>query len=269
MCITLKIVCLVVVLGGECLALKQKVAVPAYFWPDAKGVGYWKEIEQGANVGIAIANPNSGPGTAVVPEYSKVIKAAANAGRKVIGYVDTGYFGLNDNRKTRNGDGSTSAWTQQIKSDIDKFYSFYPEIKGIFLDDGLNQCGANNVNVNLYKVIHDYIKQKHPGHLVVINPGTNADQCYLSAADVLVIFEHDYQAYLNYKAPTWSTAATSGRVWHLIYNVATQAQMEHAIELSKQRNAGYVYVTDDNLPNPWDTLPPVAYWKDELNRAGQ
>ena len=25
-----------------------------------------------------------------------------------------------------------------------------------------------------------------------------------------------------------------------------------------QRNVGWIYVTDDDLPNPWDTLP--AYW---------
>jgi hypothetical protein len=29
-------------------------------------------------------------------------------------------------------------------------------------------------------------------------------------------------------------------------------------ELSALRNAGYLYVTDDVLPNPWDSLPP--YW---------
>jgi hypothetical protein len=39
--------------------------------------------------------------------------------------------------------------------------------------------------------------------------------------------------------------------------------MEQVMALSKSRNAGYVYVTDDLLPNPYDTLPPAPYWADE------
>ena len=38
--------------------------------------------------------------------------------------------------------------------------------------------------------------------------------------------------------------------------------------LSRQRNAGYVYVTPDDLPNPWDTLPSGSYWTHELSLAG-
>ena len=29
-----------------------------------------------------------------------------------------------------------------------------------------------------------------------------------------------------------------------------------------------MYVTPDDLPNPWDTLPTGAYWSDELTKAG-
>ena len=38
--------------------------------------------------------------------------------------------------------------------------------------------------------------------------------------------------------------------------------MNTAIELVVARNAGTIYVTDDVLPNPWDTL--ATYWTNEL-----
>jgi hypothetical protein len=31
-------------------------------------------------------------------------------------------------------------------------------------------------------------------------------------------------------------------------------------------NAGYVYFTDDNLPDPYDTMP--SFWTQEVNLAG-
>jgi hypothetical protein len=44
--------------------------------------------------------------------------------------------------------------------------------------------------------------------------------------------------------------------------------MQDAIRVSKTRNAGYVYVTDDTLANPWDSLPAQSYWTDEQNQVG-
>jgi hypothetical protein len=40
--------------------------------------------------------------------------------------------------------------------------------------------------------------------------------------------------------------------------------MKNAVSLSKQRNAGWVYVTPDTMPNPWDTLPEEPYWSQML-----
>ena len=80
---------------------KQELAIPSYFWPDVKN--YWTMIEQGKGVGIAVINPNSGPGDAKVQEFADVVKANVKAGHKVLCYIDTGYFGLSDNRKTKNG----------------------------------------------------------------------------------------------------------------------------------------------------------------------
>ena len=43
--------------------------------------------------------------------------------------------------------------------------------------------------------------------------------------------------------------------------------MEKAISLSKSRKAGYVYVTNDVQPDPYDTLPSLSYWAHEEGRV--
>jgi hypothetical protein len=92
-------------------------------------------------------------------------------------------------------------------------------------------------------------------------------------ADTIVTFEGSYEQYLNRAAPpTWEETAGAERFWHLIYDVPDVARMARAVELSKQRNAGYVYVTDDRLTadgrnHPWDTIPPTGYWQAELEAA--
>jgi len=45
------------------------------------------------------------------------------------------------------------------------------------------------------------------------------------------------------------------------------AQMRAAVALSRQRNAGYVYVTSHTITeagSPWNALPDPAYWQAEL-----
>jgi len=249
----------------------QHLAVPAYFYPGGAGAGYWNRIGQGgAAVGVSVANADSGPGSGFDQAYADVVRATRNAGGKVIGYVDTGYFGTTG-RTTRTGATSVSAWTAQVEADVANWYAWYGGygLSGIFFDDALGDCGTNNAHVNLYAAVNTYTKQNHSGALTVDNPGSAAEQCYSSAADILVLFEGDYASYTHWTPPAWETSsATPDKFWHLVYAAPTQAAMDNAMALSRQRNAGYVYVTPDDLPNPWDTLPTGGYWTDELSRTG-
>ncbi len=249
----------------------QHVAVPAYFYPGGSpGAGFWTQLDQGSSaVGIAIANPNSGPGAGFDQGYANAIQAAASSGHKVIGYVDTGYFGTTG-RTTRGGQTSASAWTAQVESDVSSWYSWYGSygLAGIFFDDALGDCGSGNAHVNLYSAVNTYTKQNHSGALTVDNPGSAAEQCYSSAADILVMFEGSYASYTGWTPPAWELAGNPNQFWHLVYATPNQTDMENAMSLSRQRNAGYVYVTPDDLPNPWDTLPTGSYWTDELSRTG-
>jgi len=57
------------------------------------------------------------------------------------------------------------------------------------------------------------------------------------------------------------------RFWHLIYDAPNIASMQNAVNLGKQRGAGWLYVTPDGASgsNPWSALPSDPYWTDELD----
>jgi spherulation-specific family 4 protein len=243
-------------------AVSTRLAVPAYFYPGQ----YWTQLGDAApTVGLAVANPSSGPGSALNTDYATAISNARHAGVKVIGYVDTGYFGTTG-RTTRDGQTSAAAWTAQIESDVDSWYSWYggAGLAGIFFDDGLNDCGPGDEHVQLYIDIRGYVRDKADRATVIDNPGTGAEQCYTRAADTLVTFEGSYASYTGYQPPAWEASADPGQLWHLVY-ATPQSNLDGAVSLARSRNVGYLYVTPDDLPNPWDTLPTDPYWTQELN----
>ncbi|MER6462005.1 spherulation-specific family 4 protein [Streptomyces sp. NPDC001228] len=250
---------------------KQTIAIPAYIYP---GSGGWSSLTKPSpGAGLIVANPDSGPGAGKDATYAGAIKKAHGSGSKVIGYVDTGYFGTTGWDVPGHGS-STSAWLKAIKKNIDTWYASYGSsgLGGIFFDDAQNKCGPRSGStqyVDLYKKIRDYVKSKSSSAQVVINPGTGTDQCYADAADTLVTFEGSYASYRNFKPRSWEKSVASSKIWHLVYE-AGASQMSKAVSLSKKRNAGYLYVTDDdNTPvdgspwgNPWDSVP--SYWSKEV-----
>ncbi|MFF4704770.1 spherulation-specific family 4 protein [Streptomyces sp. NPDC001288] len=245
----------------------QTLAVPAYLDP---GSGSWKAFgSPGSGAGLLVANPNSGPGSGVDASYTSAISGAHQAGVKVIGYVDTGYFGTTGRTVPGSGGSSTDAWLQSVEKNVDAWYAQYGSagLGGIFFDDALNSCGpssGSSAYVDLYKEIRDYVKAKDGSAQVVINPGAGTDQCYEDAADTVVTFEGSYADYQTWQPQPWEKTADSSKIWHLVYD-AGKSQMSNAISLSKERNAGYVYVTDD-AGNPWDTV--ASYWAQEVAAVG-
>jgi Spherulation-specific family 4 len=224
-------------------AAAQTMAVPAYFYPGS----YWTQLDQAkAGVGVAVMNPNSGPGSAADPNYVAAVKSAEAAGITVVGYVYTSY-----------GSRSIAA----VESDINNYYSWYPDLDGIFLDEASTNCA----NEPYYATLNGYVKSKGGAGLTVLNPGTQTNQCYEPAADILLTFEGSDTQYLNsYSAPSWVAHYPASHFWHVIYGTPTVSAMATAVQLSKARNAGYVYVTSASLPNPYDVLPSGLYWTNEL-----
>lgn len=228
--------------GAGAAGTPQRIAVPSYFYP---GALWGRLIVAAPTVGLAIINPDSGPGAVPNADYVAQVAKARAAGITVLGYVYTGY-----------GNRAQSA----VLADIGRYYSWYG-VDGVFLDEASTDCAR----LPYYRALHADIKSRGGAAKVVLNPGTQTNECYMAAADILLTFENTYAVYNSgYSAPAWVRNYPADRFWHLVYATGNAAQMQRAISLSKSRNAGWVYVTPDKLPNPWDTLPAQSYWSAEL-----
>jgi hypothetical protein len=187
---------------------------------------------------IAIVNPANGPGGSPSAAYSAGIARLVSAGIRVVGYVATGYAA-----------NSPTA----VKADIDRWKAFYPNmLGGIFFDEQSNRAG----DVAYYRDLSQYTKaQGLP--FTIGNPGTDTAESYIGALDTMLIYE---------SAGLPSTSQMAG--WHAKYPVSNFGIIPYATQLDAAfvRNARnyvqYVYLQNDSLPNPWDSLP--GYFNDLL-----
>lgn len=246
----------------------QTIAVPSYFYPGP----LWTQMEEAVpTVGLAIINPFNGPGATQNPDYTAQVIRSQAAGLTVLGYVHSSY-GLRP--------------VAEVKADIDRFYDWY-NVDGIFIDEVSTDCGLVSGPSFYYQELYDHIQGSTlpgggpvQGTLTVLNPGQQTNECYMAVGDVIVNFEGSYdntgpppifRTYTDdYLAPSWVADYPPERFWHLVYTAWDVAAMQHAVALSKERHAGWVYITPDDLhdDNPWDSLPPDgapgSYWAEEL-----
>jgi hypothetical protein len=226
----------------------QKVAVPSYFDPG----NLWTQMESGApTVGLAIINPNSGPGTSLDQQYANQVTQTENKGITVVGYVSTSYAGTQDTTRT----------LEAVEQDINHYYSWYPNIGGIFVDEVSTDCKSLS---SYYQPLYNYIKTKQKAAKVVLDPGSDTSDCYMSAGDIIVNFDDTYSNYIDWTPASWVFNYPASRFWQIIYST-NQTNMPQVLASSKNRNAGWIYATDNGGDNPFDALP--SYWKDELSQV--
>lgn len=97
---------------------------------------------------------------------------------------------------------------------------------------------------------------------IIFNPGTSANSGYFSAADIVVTYEDSYSSFSTSDlAISSSTPAAKQAV--ILYDAPTStASVASLINQLKSLGIGAVFVTDDGLDNPYDTVPTV--WDDEV-----
>jgi hypothetical protein len=179
---------------------------------------------------VAVVNPNSGPGTAKIGAFDSGIAKLIAADITVIGYVATGY---------------TARGTAAVESDIDRWKSFYPQLGGIFFDEQSNKAA----DVPFYKTVSQYAKAAGLAYTVG-NPGADTAESYVGALDTMLIYE-------SKGLP--SASALGG--WHAKYAptnfgaIPYGASFDAAFVATARKTVGYIYIQNDDLPNPWDSLP--------------
>ncbi len=227
-----------------------EIVVPAYFYPSG-GAGLWSSLNTAAaQVPLtAIMNPNSGPGNARDTNYVNAVNNLRTAGGNVIAYIYSSY----GNRPLAD-----------VYADIDKYANWY-SIDGIFVDEMWN--AGPQAKVDYYASIYQYVKSKNAAWEVMGNPGTTTLENYANTptADRLMVFENVGTSYPGYNPSSWNYKYDRSRFVHLVHTQASQANMEVDVERALQYNAGGIYVTNDVMNNPWDTLP--SYWNAQVARV--
>lgn len=248
--------------SNNAVAERVDILVPAYTNPCCSGgTTMWPSLIAIADDPLldvdvyVIFNPASGPGTAVDPNYVDTsgngpLPDVRNAGAKVFGYVPTSF---------------SARAIADVKGDVDKYYdTLYPGlIDGIFFDEMSNNLG----DVSYHQELRDYVKAKSAGAVVIGNPGTTFTNGtgdvndYILSMDILVIFENTGSEYENnYTSQAWQKNYDASRFAHIVHTKSTWDNTY--LDLLASRNAGLIYVTDDVMINPYDTLP--SYWDTEV-----
>src|SRR3989441_3879671 len=208
------------------------VIVPLYTYPDST----WDTVAQ-AKIAhpsvpvVAIINPNNGPGSSKDANYVTGIQKLHSAGVVVLGYVYTGY-------------GSRSA--NSVNADIDTYKNWY-SLNGIFFDEMSNAPGDESHYYNLSQ----YAKSQGLT-FTVGNPGTDTLSSYIGTVDNIVIYETGGLPSIS-SLGGWYTNYDKSNFSTLSYGVGTISQ---SFLTSESSYVGYTYITNDNLPNPWDSVPP-------------
>lgn len=215
------------------------IVVPGYVAPSDST--YWKTVLSSAPaVRDVILNPSDGPGTDAQPAYRQLITRLRATGIRVLGYVRTGQ-----------GDRSAT----DVETDAAHWASFYG-VRSLFFDEASSKA-ADEARYR------DYVATVHKaGGVAVLNPGVVPAQGYFAFADAVVTFEDSAQNYLTGPAdPDWLATEPRGKVWNIVIGVSPD-QLPTVVGQAAAHHAGEMYVTDDDKPNPYDTLP--SYWSREV-----
>jgi Spherulation-specific family 4 len=227
-------------------SVPMRLWVPAYYYPFGPGLREWNRLIASARSVpiVAIVNPASGPGDHVDTNFAAILPRAKKAGITLVGYIGTQY---------------TRKPLAQVKGEVETFLRFYPEIQGFHFDEQSSDARGVDYYAELYRYVHERIKEA----LVLTNPGTMCDPGYAArpAADAICLFENE-RGFDRLQPPNWFSRFPGSMFCVQAHNVATADQMKRSLHRAAQLKIGYVFVTDDVGPNPYDRLP--SYWDAEV-----
>lgn len=265
---------------------EQRELVAAYFYPDFDApahpidnpiTGEWQKMCDVAKPGsIIIANHESGTASVKDPKYEVAIKYGQDRGYKVVSYVGT-----------RWGEKPRDELATQAKNQMEWY-----KPDGIFLDEMVytpeQDVPTGGTARSYYKAISKIIRsgpRNRDGSvkMVIGNPGNvNEEQgdwglrrprfpfwpfSKYPVLDILVAFENTAAEYKTWVQPSWlypgTNRAHAYRFAHMVHSAKSiPVSEEDAItELSRQRHAGYVYVTTEKAgTDPTDPGGDMGIW---------
>jgi hypothetical protein len=108
----------------------EQIALASYISP-AEHPELWDRMIADPKVTVLVMNALNGPDSVSIKEWALVIKKAKAAGKKILGYVRTGYLGLSPSDpgpfeafETRGGSHRISDWVAQVERDTELWYRY-------------------------------------------------------------------------------------------------------------------------------------------------
>lgn len=103
--------------------------------------------------------------------------------------------------------------------------------------------------------------------IVVLNPGCASwPEAYMGTADIFVTYESSADKYHEFRSAEFMTKYPKTMFWHMIY-AARADTMSPALQRFRQQHAGWLYLTDLDLDNPYKDLPKQEIWQLQINAA--
>src|SRR5947209_201181 len=192
---------------------------------------------------VTKVNSRNGPGTAPEDSHLNGYNKLKAAGIIVLGYVSTGYA-RDPNKSIAISEGK-----------IDAYKNWY-NLDGIFFDEMSN----NAADAPYYSTVSNYAKNVDGMKMTVCNPGTSIPQSDVGVCDTFEIYE---------SAGLASISTLQSRTFYPNYDKHSFYMLAHTTSSIVQTDVtdripyvGYMYITNDVEPNPYDTIPP--YFLDEV-----
>ena len=221
----------------------QQSFVPSYFY---SGTLWDQAIDTSPTPSVMFLNVDNGPGTGPVSHFQQLVQTAQQHGITVLGYVSTEY---------------TAVSTADVEAQIADYKAWYG-VNGIMLDLGEGTAAAQPY----YQTLYDYIHSQIANADIWINVGAYPDSSsFMSVANVVMVFEGSYSSFEGSSPPSWVNGFARDRFAQVVYD-SPQADLSAVVSQSWSRRAGYLFVTDQGLPNPYGAMP--SYWSTEATTVG-
>lgn len=217
--------------GGD---VGGRLFVPLYAYPGTEPELWARAAANAGALAGLVLNPNSGPGSAVEPEFAAAAERLRAAGVPLFGYVDTAY-GRRQHR--------------EVVADIERHRDWY-DVDGVFLD----QAGSGLELLPHYRRLAVAARSLDASR-VVLNPGVHPHPGFAEAADLLITFEGSWDQYRELRIPAWTADFPAECFGHLVHGTPV-GRCAAVPDMARRRHAAVSYATPGSGPNPWGVLMP-------------